>query len=572
MAGEFQVSGNNPAAPFSLKVHRGEGMALLAMNWRQGQPPQDFVGFAIQYQEPGNPKFFTLSNRLGFTGPDGSVNPKKMDTLRAPIQMFRWVHFPFHAELPGDFLYRVTPVFMDDKDKLSYGPAQEASLALSRETYPGKMNVTFTRGFVSSQAFVDTYGGSDGDISKLLPAKADEGPDFVPTHPKAAQALAWMGFEARSAVLETLDQAIADPRALVRVIAYDLNEPEILSRLQQLGPRLQLIVDDDGAHGKPGSGEAQSVARIALSAGAQNVRRQHMGSLQHNKTIVVDGPLVQKVVCGSTNLSWRGFYVQSNNALVLQGKKPVAVFRAAFDAYWASSQVAAFAAGPSANWIQLGLTGIRAEVAFSPHNTANALLASVGQDIATTRSSLFYSLAFLDITPGAVKEAITAVTRDQHRFVYGMADKPVGGIVLVTPDGNEAPMSPAALAGSVPQPFRREPVGGAGVRMHHKFIVIDFDKPTARVYTGSYNFSKPADLKNGENLLLIRDRRVAVAYMIEALRIFDHYRFRIKQAEAQRARGGPLSLKRPPRAPGEKPWWAAHYSDVRKIKDRLLFA
>ena len=46
--------------------------------------------------------------------------------------------------------------------------------------------------------------------------------------------------------------------------------------------------------------------------------------------------------------------------------------------------------------------------------------------------------------------------------------------------------------------------------MHHKFVVIDFDKPTARVYMGSYNFSTPADTKNGENLLLIRDRRIAV--------------------------------------------------------------
>ncbi len=30
MAGEFQVSGKNAAALFTLKLHRGEGMALLA--------------------------------------------------------------------------------------------------------------------------------------------------------------------------------------------------------------------------------------------------------------------------------------------------------------------------------------------------------------------------------------------------------------------------------------------------------------------------------------------------------------------------------------------------------------
>ena len=41
-----QVVGSNSAALFTLKIHRGEGAALLAMNWRNGEPPDDFVGFA----------------------------------------------------------------------------------------------------------------------------------------------------------------------------------------------------------------------------------------------------------------------------------------------------------------------------------------------------------------------------------------------------------------------------------------------------------------------------------------------------------------------------------------------
>ena len=107
--------------------------------------------------------------------------------------------------------------------------------------------------------------------------------------------------------------------------------------------------------------------------------------------------------------------------------------------------------------------------------------------------------------------------------------------------------------------------------MHHKFLVVDFDKPSARVYLGSYNFSSPADLKNGENLLLIRDRRVAVSYVIEAIRIFDHYHFRVVQEEADTARKQ-LKLARPPRAPTEEPWWLEDYTNARKIRDRELFA
>src|SRR5712692_2788627 len=140
MSEDFEVLGTNAAALFTLKVHRGEGMALLAMNWREGQPPGDFVGFGIEYKEPDVDRYWALQNRLGFPGPGGAVDPNQNSTLRAPIQKFRWVHFPFHADLPGAFSYRVTPVFMNSGGVLSYGDAQEVEIELSRETYPGELN------------------------------------------------------------------------------------------------------------------------------------------------------------------------------------------------------------------------------------------------------------------------------------------------------------------------------------------------------------------------------------------------------------------------------------------------
>ncbi len=277
-------------------------------------------------------------------------------------------------------------------------------------------------------------------------------------------------------------------------------------------------------------------------------------------------------VCGSTNFSWRGFFVQSNNAVVLQGSSAIKPFAAAFENYWSNDTVAGFAATPSVNWTALGLGGIDAKVAFSPHTPPNALFKPVADDIELgTTSSLFYSLAFLYEAPGAIKDAIVKVTKDPTRFVYGISDKKVGGIVLQNPNGNLAPVFAAALSRNLPEPFKSEPAGGGGTRMHHKFVVIDFDKPTARVYCGSYNFSVPADTKNGENLTLIRDRRIAVSYLIEALSIFDHYHFRVSQQEAKDAKKK-LQLVKSPRRPGDLPWWSEYYTDPLKIRDRELFA
>ena len=570
MTAEFQVSGHNAAALFTLKLHRGDGMTLLAMDWKVGKPQQDFVGFAIEYKEPNGDRFYALKNRLGFRSVSGRVNPNMMSTMLSPIQKFRWVHFPRNAELLGEFIYRVIPAFMNDNDELSYGEAQEAAIELRRETYPELLNVTFTRGFVSSQAFVDRYA-SDGPISKLLPAKAAEGLNFFPTHPKANEALKWMGFEAVNAILEVLDKALDDNKAKVRVVAYDLSEPEIVSRLEKLGDRLKIIIDDSADHGEPRSGETQAAKRLSHSAGTANVKRQHMSNLQHNKIIVVDGPKGQMAVCGSTNFSWRGFFVQSNNALILQGASAAKPFLTAFEDYW-SLMAATFREATSANWSDLGLPGIQARVTFSPHGPSNVLLKKIADDIETnTTSSLIFSLAFLYETPGVIRNAIKMVSQRDEIFVYGISDRKVGGLDLQRPDGIVSHVFPAALTKNVPKPFSAEPTGGGGTRMHHKFVIIDFDKPTARVYLGSYNFSSPADIKNGENLLLIHDRRIAVSYVVEALRIFDHYHFRVKQQGAKKARKE-LVLAKPPRSKREKAWWAEHYTNVRKIKDRKLFA
>jgi hypothetical protein len=71
--------------------------------------------------------------------------------------------------------------------------------------------------------------------------------------------------------------------------------------------------------------------------------------------------------------------------------------------------------------------------------------------------------------------------------------------------------------------------------------------------------------------VLIKNRKIAVAYMIEALRIFDHYHFRVVTKAAKKGKLK-LQLKPAPQNLQDEPWWLEDYNDIRKIKDRLLFA
>jgi phosphatidylserine/phosphatidylglycerophosphate/cardiolipin synthase-like enzyme len=581
MTDDHRVTGSNDAAAFDLTIHRGEGMALLAMNWRSGTPPRDFVGFAIQYSPPGSTKPpLNVQNRLTFDGvPEFGKRQPSMD---APIQKFRWVHFPYDANLPGKFRYIVTPRFMNADESLRSGPAQEAELELNRETYPAQVNVSFTRGFIASQAFVDYFVKTSPDevvddaalqtaMDALLPQDAASGLDFSPADPtKAAKAYQWMGFEARQSILDVLDAAIADASAEVRVVAYDFNEPEVVSRLEQLGDRLWVIIDDSADHKPDTSAESQAETRLKASAGDDHVIRQHMGNLQHNKTIVVTGANQHVAVCGSTNLSWRGFYVQNNNAVVITGEDAVQPFVDAFEQYWKGA-AAAFRKSDCSNWVKLALDGLDVSLCFSPHRPDNAVLDSIATDMRSTESSLLYSLAFLYQTSGSVRDAVTDLTEDDNIFVAGISDRAVGGIVVQGPDGNRLPVHPAALTDHVPAPFSEEPTGGSGIRLHHKFVVIDFNKPTARVYFGSYNFSNPADKDNGENLVLVKDGRVATSYAIEAVRLFDHYQFRLAQENAATA-VDKLALQRTPTSPDQAAWFDEDFTDRNKILDRELFA
>jgi hypothetical protein len=584
MTPDHKVTGSNAAAAFSLTAYRGDGMVMLAMNWRDGEPPDDFVGFAITYKSPQGKKFGPLDNLIRF--PDAIDPTPNPDSTDSPFQRFRWVHFPKTFFHDGACSYQVTARHMNAQNKLRDGDTQSVSIVVGGETYPGQLDVTYTRGFMSSQAFVRDFANPDG----ILPAEGDDPLTFTTTtDPKKKGALPWMGFGARYAILKVLDEAIATPDATVDVVAYDLSQREIVDRLVSLGPRLRIIVDDsidardpkkkyppakDTGHGVDDSPETAAATRLVASAGADHVVRQHMGKLQHNKTIIVRGATLQRVVCGSTNFSWRGLYVQNNNAIVFRTAEAVAPFAAAFESYFAHQT--RFRSQPaSVGWSPLGLTGIEAKVTFSPHSASNAVLQQIADDIRTAKKSVFYSLAFLYQTPGSIMDAISAVSNDDKIFVYGISNQRVKGIVLHKDAENPVPVAPASLVkGNTPYPFSVEPTINGGVQMHHKFIVIDADTPDARVYSGSFNFSGSADTSNGENLMLIRDARVASSFMVEALSMFDHYSYRIKFQDAPLPDENgprPVGLKAPPRAPGETPWWKPFYEPGGKQRDRKLF-
>lgn len=561
-----------------VKLWRGERMCLVGID--VDEPEGDFVGFAIEVQSPGSPEFRPLRNRLNFSydrPTSEAVNGNRQyPSTEAPFQRFRWIHFPYEP-LGGRYAYRVTKMHMPRNGPLVPGTSQTLDIALDPTTYDDFLDVGFTRNFASSQAYAETFKNND----RIIPADANQGLEFQKVPGRVYQ---WLGFEAYDLIFQMLDEAVQDRSLTLDVLAYDLNEPDIIERLERLGNRLRIAIDDSGDHAAATSAETKAAVRLARSAGSERVRRMHFEHLQHNKVFIAkrDGKPF-KTLHGSTNFSFRGIYIQANNVLVFRAAGVPQLFARMFDL--AFDDPASFGADPiSAQWHLVNDAGKPpVHFCFSPHRSASLSLNPVGGAIDQATSSVLYSIAFLSqIRSGPLRQAID---RLMHKtvFSYGIVNS-TGNLEVRKPDSSIGLVDFSFLAEKAPEPFKSEWSGGKGINIHHKFVVTDFSLPTAKLFTGSSNLSPSGETGNGDNLVMIEDRRVATAYAIEALRMFDHLHFRSRMQEALARKAGTrsgasrlashsLTLRKPTAISGEPAWFADYYTmNTQRERDRHLFS
>ena len=551
---------------FTVKVWRGERMVLIGMD--VDNPEADFVGFSIEVQSPGSAQFFPLRNRLTF---DYSEAPeaktvdgyRNFDSTQAPFQKFRWIHFPYNPK-DGIYQYRVTKQHMHDDGTLFAGTSITVSIDLQTVIYDGFLDVGFTRGYASSQAYADRYGNN----ANIIPANAADGLSFDKVPGDVYQ---WLGFEAYQLLFNLLDEIVGDPDLTLDLFTYDFNEPDILSRLEKIGSRLRAIMDDSKGHGDPTDAESIAAARLAASAGADNVHRMHFTGLQHNKVLIVKRQgQPYKVLLGSTNFSFRGLYIQANNTLVFQAPEVVSLFVDYFEL--AFTDPAGFASKPIASsWHPIAIEGKPPiSLCLSPHKDPGLSLGKIGDAINQATSSVFFCIAFLNqAKTGAVREAVDGL-EGKPLFSYGISDR-AGGLTVHKPDGTFGIVDFEYLAGHTPEPFKSEWSGGAGIHEHNKFVVVDFNLPTAKVFTGSCNMSVSGEEHNGDNLICIEDPRVATSYAIQALLIFDHLEFATEMKGA--AEPAALTLAKPTSISGKQAWFERFYvADSQTERDRKLFA
>ena len=216
--------------------------------------------------------------------------------------------------------------------------------------------------------------------------------------------------------------------------------------------------------------------------------------LMHHKFIVIDE---RYVWTGSYNTTYNGAY-RNNNNVILIDSVPLAYnftqeFRELFLDAQARKSAGAFIAYPKITLAD----GVQVFTYFSPgSDTISPLL----KEIKSAEQSIhFMAFAFTHDTLGSAM---------RDRFKSGID---VRGVFEKRQTDNPYSEYKAMKKAGLPVILDRN----RGT-MHHKVIVIDEET----VITGSYNFSKNAEERNDENLLIIKgNREIAAAYLAEFAKI-----------------------------------------------------
>ncbi|HCE16700.1 MAG TPA: DUF1669 domain-containing protein [Anaerolinea thermolimosa] len=290
------------------------------------------------------------------------------------------------------------------------------------------------------------------------------------------------------ALREALLDSIASARVRIDVAMYNFSWLEAANALlaaAERGVAVRMVIDSDAL-------DNRAVQR--LQQGKIPLIGDRREGLMHNKFILIDDEILWS---GSLNLTPASLDQDHNVFLRIRSGKLVALYRAEFEEMFTAHLFGGGQALPLKDR-QVNVDGMEVEVCFAPDDRPGRTLVERVQGARERIDFLAYTFTRDDLRDAMIEAARRGV---QVRGVF------------------DADQSDAA--GSDYTALRRAGLdvrldGNPGL-MHEKVLVIDGET----VVTGSYNFTRSADETNDENLLIIRDAKLARQFEEEVQRIYE---------------------------------------------------
>ena len=254
------------------------------------------------------------------------------------------------------------------------------------------------------------------------------------------------------------------------------------------GVKVRMVIDEDNYNKK--------VVNQLHDGGVKIISAKSSG-LMHAKYIIIDGKIV---ISGSANMTLASFSYDNNFMIRLESPDAAKVFTAEFEEMYLDlifgENSPKTKAAPS---IKLN-DGTTVYIRFSPDDGIDDMIESLIQAANNSVYMLAYSFASRDIA-----ERLRAADDDGLDVIVICEDSKAytdGG-------GQCGPLSEAGVQVYVD--------GYPDNLMHEKVIILD----DSVVIAGSYNFTRSADKRNDEQVLVIQSKDIAKLFLAEFDKILE---------------------------------------------------
>ncbi|OQB66477.1 MAG: Phospholipase D precursor [Spirochaetes bacterium ADurb.Bin133] len=224
-------------------------------------------------------------------------------------------------------------------------------------------------------------------------------------------------------------------------------------------------------------------------------------SIMHDKFMLfATGDGAKYLYTGSTNMTDTCFLSNNNNSLIIKSDDIVAVYRKQFE-YMLGLEGSA----PETEISKRVIDGAEIEVLFAPNTYyGRTTIDYIIDSVCASESSIYfmiYSFTHTELTEKIVQKFQDGLKvegiYDESQLYYSKEEYLKEAGVPYKIDGNY---------------FN---IGDRGGKLHHKVMILDWDKDNATVITGSSNWSDNAANNNDENILIIKSKEIASLYKRE---------------------------------------------------------
>ncbi len=273
---------------------------------------------------------------------------------------------------------------------------------------------------------------------------------------------------------------------------YDISSvrvEEALIKAYKRGVSVKIVTDSDNFSGK-------SIEHI-IDSGIPVVDDRNQG-LMHNKFAIIDDSIVYT---GSTNATDNGVFRNNNNSILIRSPELAEIYNSEFDEMFMhgvfGNKYEAGALTPFLKKYYVKVDEININAYFAPEDNVERI---INKRLKKAKKTIRF-MAF-SFTSDCIGETMI------EKFKEGVS---IEGVF-------ESRGSQSEYSEYTKMMIEGLPVVKDHNRyiMHHKVIIID----DSIVITGSFNFSKNANSRNDENILILESNEIAAKYTEEFRRVY----------------------------------------------------